>query len=229
MRSSWCRRAVCIALLGLAAGGGVLSAQVVTQADADAIFQAHTKAFYREENDRAWHTKDTAGGKADFWTRAEQMEMVLDAYERTRNPAQMLMFTKLFRGFLADHGKTWERNSFNDDIMWMAIACTRGYLVTGNVEFRDVAKVNFDLCYARAASPDLGGGLWWKVNNQSKNACVNGPGSIAAFLLSKATGNPGYLNKARELFFGKRPRCLIPRPAGSLTTSISAASSPTLP
>jgi hypothetical protein len=36
--------------------------------------------------------------------RAEQMEMVLDAYERTTNAQQLVMFTNLFRGFLADHG-----------------------------------------------------------------------------------------------------------------------------
>ena len=203
-------RAVWIAVLCFAVSCGALTAQTVTPADADTLFDAHTKAFYREKDGRAWYTKDTEGGKADFWTQAEQLEMVLDAYERTRNPQQMVMFTNLFRGFLADHGKTWERNEFNDDIMWMVIACARAHLLSGNAEFRDVAKANFDLCYARAASPDLGGGLWWKVNNQSKNACVNGPGAIAAFLLSKATGDAAYLTKAKELFLWERATLFDP-------------------
>ncbi len=136
--------------------------------------------------------------------RAEQMGMVLDAYERTANAQQLVMFTNLFRGFLADHGANWAHNEFNDDIMWMVIACTRAHLLTGNPEFRDVARTNFDLCYARAASPDLGGGLWWKTDNRSKNACVNGPGAIAAFLLHKATGEDDYLTKARNLFLWER-------------------------
>ena len=63
-----------------------------------------------------------------------------------------------------------------------------------------MARKNFDLCYARAATPDLGGGLWWKVDNRSKNACVNGPGAIAAFLLGKATGDDAYTSKAKETF-----------------------------
>jgi len=54
------------------------------------------------------------------------------------------------------------------------------WLAAMNVQFRDVARTNFDLCFARAASTNLGGGLWWKTNNRSKNACVNGPGAIAA-------------------------------------------------
>jgi predicted alpha-1,6-mannanase (GH76 family) len=181
-----------------------LTAQSITSADADTLFEAHAKAFYREKEGQAWFTKNTEGGKADYWMRAEQMEMVLDAYERTKKAEQMEMFTKLFHGFLADHHKTWEHNPFNDDIMWMVIACTRAHLLSGNTEFRDVARANFDLCYARAISPDLGGGLWWKTDNRSKNACVNGPGAIAAFLLSKATGDAAYLTKAKELFLWER-------------------------
>lgn len=185
---------------GLVLGGSEAFAQSFTAADADTIFEAHKKAFYHEEDGKGWFKKDTEGGKADFWMAAEQLEMVVDAFERTKKPEHMEMFTKLFHGFIADHGKTWEHNPFNDDIMWMVIACTRAHLLSGNKEFLEVAKANFDLCFARAYSEDLGGGLWWKTENQSKNACVNGPGAIAACLLHKATGEADYLGKAREVF-----------------------------
>lgn len=193
-------RAVRRAVFCAAIGCGALSAPAFTSADADTMFEAHTKAFYEEKDGHAWFKESTEGGKVSYWMRAEQLEMVLDAYERTKKPEQMEMFTKLFHGFLADHGKTWEHNEFNDDIMWMVIACTRGHLLSGKTEFLDTARKNFDLCYNRAVSPDLGGGLWWKTNNRSKNACVNGPGAIAAFLLHKATGEEHYLTKSRELF-----------------------------
>ncbi|MDB6174408.1 MAG: hypothetical protein JWL59_3719 [Chthoniobacteraceae bacterium] len=185
-------------------------ARAFTAADADTLFEAHAAAFYRVEDGRAWFTKSTEGGKADFWMRAEQMEMVLDAYERTTDPRQLVMFTHLFHGFLADHGANWAHNEYNDDIMWMVIACTRAYLLSGTTEFRNVARTNFDLCYARAASPDLGGGLWWKVNNQSKNACVNGPGAIAAFLLGQATGEETYFTTANDLFLWERATLFDP-------------------
>jgi len=197
---SWLTRCATSLILCLTA----LSSPAVTPEDADTLFDAHTKAFYQEKDGHAWFKESTDGGKTSYWMRAEQLEMVLDAFERTKKPAQMEMFTKLFHGFLADHGRTWERNAFNDDIMWMVIACTRAHLLSSNAEFRDVAKANFDLCYARAISPDLGGGLWWKTDNRSKNACVNGPGAIAAFLLHKATGDEAYLTKAKELFLWER-------------------------
>jgi len=190
--------------------GGALMARAFTAADADTLFQAHTKAFYREKGGRAWYLKNTEGGKADYWMWAEQLEMVLDTYERTTNAQQLVMFTNLFRGFLAEHGTNWAKNPFNDDIMWMVIACTRAHLLTGNLEFRDVARTNFDLCYARAASSDLGGGLWWKVGVQSKHACVNGPGAIAAFLLGQATGKGDYFTIATNLFLWERATLFEP-------------------
>ena len=211
-RPSWTRwetRAAWIAALCCTLGG--VTAGAFTPADADAIFEAHTKAFYRVENGMGWHTKNTDGGKADFWMQAEMLEMVLDVHARTRSKKQLEMFDELFHGFIATHGRNWAGNEFNDDIMWMVIACTRAHLVTGNTEYRAVAKENFDLCYQRAISPDLGGGLWWKTDNKSKNACVNGPGSIAAFLLGLATGDRSYTSKARSLFLWERATLFDPK------------------
>ncbi len=169
------------------------------------MFAAHTKAFFQQKDGQAWYLESTEGDKkVSFWMRAEQLEMVLDAYERTRNAQLMDMFTNLFHGFLSDHKTNWTHNPFNDDIMWMVIACTRANLLTGNPEFRDVARSNFDLCYARAASSDLGGGIWWKTDNRSKNACVNGPGAIAAFLLGQATGVGAYYTMATNMFLWER-------------------------
>lgn len=215
------RRALQIWMAALACAAACTTARAYTTADADTIFEAHSKAFYREKDGRGWHTKNTEGGKADFWTRAEQLEMVLDAYARTHKPEQLAMFASLFRGFIADHGKNWAHNDFNDDIMWMVVACTRAHLASGNREYLDVAKENFDLCYKRAISPDLGGGLWWKTDNKSKNACVNGPGAIAAFLLGLATKDAAYTTKAKELFLWERDK-LFDENTGKVYDSIQA-------
>ncbi|MES2708347.1 MAG: glycoside hydrolase family 76 protein [Verrucomicrobiota bacterium] len=219
-RRFWTSGAIRLALVCLNLSGAVVTARAVTSAEADTIFEAHSKAFYAEKDGRAWFRESTEGGKVSYWMRAEQMEMVLDVFERTKNPQQLEMFTKLFHGFLADHGRSWAHNEFNDDIMWMVIACTRAHLLGGNKEFLDVAKENFDLCYARAISPELGGGLWWKTNNQSKNACVNGPGAIAAFLLGKATGDAAYSAKAKELFLWEKAT-LFDAATGRISDSIN--------
>lgn len=221
VQTSWRIRLAWIAVLCCTVSLGALTARAFTATDADALFQAHSNAFYQEKDGRGWFTKSTDGGKADYWMWAEQLEMVVDAYERTKNPQQMGMFTNLFRGFLADHGRTWESNPYNDDILWMVIACTRAHLLTGNREFRDVARANFDLCYTRAISTNLGGGLWWKVGVQSKNACVNGPGAIAAFLLGKATGEKHFYTISTNLFLWERETLFDPS-SGRVADSINA-------
>ena len=116
-RTSWWNRATWIAVFCCTLICGALTARAFTWADAETLLQAHTKAFYHEEDGLAWYTKNTEGGKADYWKWAEQMEMVLDAYEHTTNARQLVMFTNLFRGFLVEHGTNWSRNPYNDDIM----------------------------------------------------------------------------------------------------------------
>jgi predicted alpha-1,6-mannanase (GH76 family) len=175
-----------------------------TAADADTIFSAYNKSFYFTNTHGGFYRATTDGGKTFFWERAEQMEMVLDVYERTKNAACLTIFSNVFNGFITDYGTNWEKNEFNDDIMWMVIACARAYQLTGNVEFRNVAKANFDMCYARAWSTNLGGGLWWKTSNLSKNACVNRPAAIAAFLLNQIFDDTNYLAESRSLYQWER-------------------------
>lgn len=217
--SQWIQ-AIGVTLIILVVGCCSSTVRAFTSADADIAFDAHTSAFYRMTNGGAFYQKSTEGNKlADFWTEAEQLEMVLDTYERTTNAQQLTMFTNLVDGFLAEHGMIWGHNPYNDDIMWMVIALTRAHELTGNLEFLAVARTNFDLCYGRAASTNLGGGLWWKVDVRSKNACVNGPGSIAAFLLGKATGKISYYIIATNLFLWERST-LFDATTGKISDSI---------
>ena len=83
--------------------------------------------------------------------------------------------------------------------MWLVIAFARSYLLTGDTEYLNIAKNNFDPVYIRSYSNDLGGGLWWRTDKQSKNSCVCCPGSIAACLLGKATGDMSYYEKAASV------------------------------
>jgi predicted alpha-1,6-mannanase (GH76 family) len=197
------RRVVVLAVASLSLIIGP-EVRAFTAADANTIFASYNNVFYFTNGNKGFYRSTTEGGKTFFWDRAEQMEMILDVYQRTTNRACLTQFTQLFNGFVADHGILWSRNEFNDDIMWMVIACARATQLTGNMEFRDAAKSNFDMCYARAWSTNLGGGLWWKINNRSKNACVNGPAAIASYLLYQIYGDTNYLAKSKEIFEWER-------------------------
>ncbi|MCR5755070.1 MAG: carbohydrate-binding protein [Acetatifactor sp.] len=134
-----------------------------------------------------------------FWDFAEMYEVVIDAYEHTGEERYKNMIDEIYRGFTASFGTNWAFNEFNDDVIWMTIACARAYEATGNQTYLDTAINNFNIVYDRAWSEDLGGGLWWKTENQSKNACVNCPAAIAACLLGEATGDDAYYQKAKGM------------------------------
>ncbi len=137
--------------------------------------------------------------KADFWDWAEIFEILDDAYEATGEARYAALIEETYTAFLEDNGATWEKNEFNDDIMWAVIAMTRAYKLTGVQKYLDTAKENFALTWERAYSEDLSGGLFWRIENQSKNACVNCPGAIAACLLGDALGEEDYFVKAKAL------------------------------
>lgn len=206
------RGAVALFIITVTALIAASPVRAFTSADANAIYSAHLHAFYFTNEDGGFFCTSTDDSKKEsFWQFAEQMEMVLDAYERTTNPACLNVFSNLFTGFVAEHGTNWEENDFNDDIMWMVIACARAHQATGNSTFLHTAKFNFDLCYARAWSTNLGGGLWWKTTNRSKNACVNGPAAIAAFLLYQISGDTNYLAKSRAAYEWERNTLFDPK------------------
>ena len=135
-----------------------------------------------------------------FWPRAEILEIVVDAYEKTGEVEYMELFDQMYAGFLKDYKEEWSFNDYNDDIMWMTIACARAYQAGGKEEYLQQARHHFDLVYERAWSEDLGGGLFWRTENTTKNSCINGPAAIAACLLYQATGEQSYLDKAVAVY-----------------------------
>lgn len=177
-----------------------------TATDAQTMVTSFNNAFYFTTNGNLGYFRNTTdGGTTWFWGRANQMEMLIDLYEQSSNTVYLTQFQQLYNGFVSDYGTDWIWNEFNDDIMWMVIACSRAYQYTANTTYRDVARSNFDSCYARAWSSDLGGGLWWKSPlNTSKNACVNGPAAIASYLIYQNYGDTNYLAKSETIYQWER-------------------------
>jgi len=132
---------------------------------------------------------------ADFWDYAEIFEIIEDYYEVSGDRECFAQFAEMYAFVLRRWGSDWKENPFNDDIMWLTIALTRAYLYTGEQAYLNTAKDNFDRTWQRAYSEDLGGGLFWRVENESKNTCVNCPAAVAAGLLARATGDESYFDK----------------------------------
>jgi predicted alpha-1,6-mannanase (GH76 family) len=188
-----------IAFSLFAAAGLSLPASAFWPSDATTAFNSYNNAFY-VGGANAYYKNDTTGGRTWFWGQAEEIEMALDRYAVDGSAGNRNMITALCNGFIQQNGTSWTWNTFNDDIAWAVIAFSRAYQITGNTNFRDRAKANFDAMYARAWSSDLGGGLWWTTDRGSKNTCVNCPSAIGAYLLYQIYGDSSYLTKSQGLY-----------------------------
>lgn len=166
-----------------------------TAEEAMDIFLAN---FYVREEDSGYIVGE------DFWQQAEIFEIVIDAYDRTKDKKYLDLMNEMYRGFLKKHGEDWSSNEYNDDIMWMTIGCARAYEATGQSEYLEQARKHFKVVFDRAWSEDLGGGLFWKTENKTKNSCINCPAVIAACLLHQITGEDEYMEKALMIYKWQR-------------------------
>ena len=158
-----------------------------TAATADQIFEA-------------WYTQYGIETGKGFWDKAEMMEIVLDAYEVTKDPKYLTKFNAMYENFIKLNKSDWAYNKFNDDIAWAVLFCIRGYLFTGNKAYLEKGKEQFDKMYARAFNNKYGGGLNWFETKTSKNACINGPAMVAMCYLAEATGDKTYYDKAIAVY-----------------------------
>lgn len=143
---------------------------------------------------------NTYSGGPDFWKNAEMLEMIEDACERSGNSAYKTMLGDFYNGFCANMGSNWMLNKYNDDIMWMVIACIRAYEITGDKKYLDQAQRHFDQVYERGCDAALGGGIWWSIDKRQKNSCINSPAVIAACKFFQILGDRSYLARAQSLY-----------------------------
>jgi predicted alpha-1,6-mannanase (GH76 family) len=202
LRASVISGAVAVLVAFLLAGS--YSAKAFTFSDQNIAMDSFNTAYYQPFGSGLAHYMNSAGGGGGvvyFWSQAEEIEVLIDAYERGGgNVAYQGMISSLLNGFSSDNGTDWSWDMYNDDVCWACIAYLRGYQDTGNSTFLNIAKANFDMMYARAWDTTFGGGLWWTTAKGGKNACVNGPAAIVASLLYRALNDSSYLTKAQNIY-----------------------------
>lgn len=176
-----------------------------TKAEALLAMQCYNNAFYVQYGTygpsyKAYYYSDvTHSGRMDFWKQAEAIETIIDAYNINNDTDLRNKMVYLYNGMRDAYGLLWSSNSYNDDVIWGSLMCIRAFQITNDGGMKDMAKNNFDMVWARAWDTNLGGGLWWTTDKTTKNACVNAPAAICAVYLYQATGDAGYLTKAKMI------------------------------
>lgn len=137
-----------------------------SSANADTMMNAFNSEYYVDDGggDAHYSSQNLSISHLPpgFWEQAELIEVAEDA--ATRNSAYLPTVTALLNGFLFRHGADWTSDKYNDDLMWAAIAFTRGYQLTHTSAFLDAAKANFDAAWTRGYDT-VNDGMWWTTDN----------------------------------------------------------------
>lgn len=157
-----------------------------------------------------------------YWQQAHAMASMVDYYLRIKdsNPALKTKIEGYFQAWFDKKGNNYEGNKswrgnygfgndFTDDTCWITVALLQMYDATGKKDYYDAAKGTWDDCvWPRSNSAKNGGWLPWKMTAPNDfNCCTNGPGAIAAAMLSAYAKKNGetadaakYLDQAKICF-----------------------------
>ncbi len=134
----------------------------------------------------------------EYWPTAHTLDVLVDAYLRTKSDEYLNKMNDLLTGMKAKNGNTW-LNHYYDDMEWMALASLRAFEVTGDAKYKTIAEeLWIDL--KNGWSNDLGGGIWWSKDRGSKNTPSNMPAAIFAARLYTELGKAEGLTWAKKIY-----------------------------
>ncbi len=95
---------------------------------ADSAQGALTKQYWSV--DEKYYNQNNDGHTGfNYWWNAHALDVLVDGYIRTKDPAYTARMDELLTGMYKKNGNKWE-NNFYDDMEWLAIACIRAYEAT---------------------------------------------------------------------------------------------------
>lgn len=182
-----------------------------TSADATLAIDAFNTLFY-DKDFGVYYASSAREKRAAIWTQAIYWDMVMNAYQRTKDQKYLTLIEDIYQGAGRQYANYDWSNTVEwfiyDDIMWWVISFARAYEITGEEKYLAHSKSGFDRVWNGlpgvddgAYDPERGGLYWgWKPDQRGKTACINYPAVIAAMTLYNITGSEDYLNNALEVY-----------------------------
>jgi predicted alpha-1,6-mannanase (GH76 family) len=145
-----------------------------------------------------YQTTNTSTNWVNYWPTAHVLDVLVDAYLRNPSAGLKTQMDNLLTGMKTKNGNTW-LNYYYDDMEWMALASLRAYEATNDVKYKDIVDALW-VDIKNGWSADLGGGIWWRKDNPSKNAPSNMPAAILAARLYRVFNKPDDLQWAQNIY-----------------------------
>ncbi len=86
-------------------------------------------------------------------------------------------------------------DKYYDDNEWIVLDYAEAYQATRDVKFLQLARATQRFVLS-GWDTALGGGIYWKLDHQSKNTCSNAPAAAAALRLAEVSGDRGQIGWA---------------------------------
>ncbi|THU40235.1 glycosyl hydrolase family 76 [Niastella caeni] len=152
--------------------------------------------YFWSASGKYYFTSNASSDWGQYWPNAHGLDVLVDAYLRNPSASLKSQMLDLIGGVKAKNGNTMI-NYYYDDMEWMALACLRAYNATGEMKFKEATDLLWN-DIKNGWSSDLGGGVWWRKDNSSKNTPSNMPAAILAARLYKK------FNKAEDLQWAQK-------------------------
>ena len=171
------------------------------------------------------NTRDTG---YQYWPQAHAMDVVIDAYLRTRDPKYLEYYDAWFAGVKVGNGNSY-KNQYVDDMEWIVLTMLRMYETTEKEEYFTTAKQIYDdwIWTEWSEIYPSNGGILWNTAQGSKDACSNGPGGVIACKLATLVDDPDekaeYTEQARKIY--EWLKSVLIKPNYGVMNSITAGGS----
>lgn len=155
-----------------------------------------------------------------YWPNAHAMDVIIDAYIRTKDDSYKALFNQWYTGIKVYNGNTYY-NNYYDDMEWNALTMLRLYSVTSDEKYLTTVKELWsDIIKGWNDTYANGGIAWVKTALYSKNACSNGPASILSARLYNITKEEVYKDWAVKIYEWEK-NTLFERGTGAIYDNIN--------
>lgn len=171
------------------------------------IANKSTNAFlqYYWDNERHFFNKfpnkKDPDGDWNYWPQAHAMDVVIDAYLRTKDrDSYYSLFGLWYEGIKQKSGGQY-LNNMVDDMEWICLTMLRLYEATNEKQYLETAELLWNDIKSTWNNNEGGGLCWQKNDPYGKNACSNGPGGIIACRMYRLNGQKtADLDMAKKIY-----------------------------
>lgn len=163
-------------------GTGTGSGTTVTANNYAAVadsMQSKTYSTYLSANGNYYIQNNSGNTNFNYWPQAHMMDVLNDAYLRTKNIVYTQRMKALLLGVKNTNGGAYP-NNYYDDMGWMANAFMRAYAATSDADYLNAAQILYtDI--KTGLNSSQGGGMAWRKNQLDYK---NTPSTTTAIMLA---------------------------------------------